>query len=81
MLNSILIAVFPRLLPRATDLSTPERHHNRNLAQLRVIGEHINRRLKIFRILKEQYRNRRRRFALRCNLIAGLLNYELALFS
>ncbi|PMB51470.1 IS5/IS1182 family transposase, partial [Fischerella thermalis CCMEE 5201] len=54
---------------------------HRNLAQLRVIGEHINRRLKIFRILKEQYRNRRKRFGLRCNLISGLLNYELALFS
>ncbi|MEH2468002.1 MAG: hypothetical protein V7K23_30975 [Nostoc sp.] len=33
------------------------------------------------RILKEQYRNRRKRFGLRCNLIAGLLNFELALFS
>ncbi|ARV59158.1 hypothetical protein BZZ01_11400 [Nostocales cyanobacterium HT-58-2] len=71
----------PTKKPRGTDLSTHERLHNRNLAQLRVIGEHINRRLKIFRILKEQYRNRRRRFGLRCNLIAGLLNSELALFS
>lgn len=62
-------------------LSTSERQHNRHLASLRIVGEHIHRRLKIFRILKEQYRNRRRRFGLRCNLIAGLLNYELALFS
>ncbi|MDM9383476.1 transposase family protein [Chlorogloeopsis sp. ULAP01] len=71
----------PTKKPRRADLSTPERQHNRNLAQLRVVGEHINRRLKIFRILKEQYRKRRKRFGLRCNLIAGLLNYELALFS
>lgn len=71
----------PTRKPRGADLSTAERQHNRNLAQLRIVGEHINRRLKIFRILKEQYRNRRRRFGLRCNLIAGLLNYELALFS
>jgi len=71
----------PTKKPRGADLSTGERQHNHNLAQLRVVGEHINRRLKIFRILKEQYRNRRKRFGLRCNLIAGLLNYELALFS
>lgn len=71
----------PTKKPRRANLFTPERQHNRNLAQLRVIGEHINRRLKIFRILKQQYRNRRKRFGLRCNLIAGLINYELALFS
>ncbi len=41
--------------------------------------EHVNRRLKIFRILSERYRNRRKRFGLRFNLIAGLYNYELAL--
>ena len=31
--------------------------------------------LKIFRILAQPYRNRRRRFGLRFNLIAGLYNY------
>ncbi|TRU86788.1 MAG: IS5/IS1182 family transposase, partial [Microcystis novacekii Mn_MB_F_20050700_S1] len=35
------------------------------------------RRLKIFRILSSRYRNRRRRFGLRLNLIAGIYNYEL----
>ncbi|MCA1626568.1 MAG: IS5/IS1182 family transposase, partial [Acidobacteria bacterium] len=29
------------------------------------------------RIIAERYRNRRKRFALRFNLIAGLYNYEL----
>jgi len=71
----------PSRKPRGADLSTPERQHNRHLASLRIVGEHLNRRLKIFRILKQQYRNRRKRFGLRCNLIAGLINYELALFS
>jgi IS5 family transposase len=75
------LSCIPTKKPRGADLSLPERHHNRHLAQLRVVGEHTNRRLKIFRILKEQYRNRRKRLGLRCNLIAGLLNYELALFS
>ena len=47
-------------------------------AQLRVVAEHVNRRLKIFRILAERYRNRRKRFGLRFNLIAAILNFELA---
>ncbi|MBD2530820.1 hypothetical protein H6G97_15035 [Nostoc flagelliforme FACHB-838] len=79
--NSTLLAAYPAIKPRGADLPTSQRQHNRLLARLRVVGEHISRRLKIFRILKEQYRNRRKRFGLRCNLIAGLLNYELALFS
>lgn len=62
-------------------LSKAEQRYNRNLAQRRVIAEHVNRRLKIWRILAERYRNRRRRFGLRFNLIAGLYNYELRLRS
>ena len=49
------------------------------MAKKRVIGEHINRKLKIFKILADRYRNRRKRFSLRFNLIAGLYNYELRL--
>lgn len=53
-------------------------HKNLNtlLARERIVIEHVNRRLKIFRILAERYRNRRRRFGLRCNLIAALYNFE-----
>jgi len=32
----------------------------------------------VFRIITDRYRNRRRRFALRFSLIAGIYNYELA---
>lgn len=38
--------------------------------------EHINRRLKIFKILSERYRNRGHRFGLRFNLICAIYNYE-----
>lgn len=62
---------------RKATLNPFERQHNRLLARLRVVAEHVNRRLKIFRILAERYRNRRRRFGLRFNLIAALLNFEL----
>lgn len=59
-------------------MTKAERQHNRALAQLRVRVEHVIRRFKIFRIFSRRYRNRRKRFGLRLNLIAGLLNYELA---
>ena len=61
-----------QLLPKA------EKQHNWALARLRVRVEHVIRRFKIFRIFAGRYRNRRKRFGLRLNLIAGLLNYELA---
>jgi transposase len=63
---------------RNRKLSSEEKQYNRQLAQVRIAVEHVNRKLKIFRILSERYRNRRKRFGLRFNLIAGLLNYELA---
>lgn len=69
----------PNKKPRGASLSIENQHGNRQLAKLRVVGEHINRSLKIFKILSERYRNRRRRFGLRLNLIAGLYNYELKL--
>ncbi|HLG33306.1 MAG TPA: IS5/IS1182 family transposase, partial [Bacteroidia bacterium] len=37
----------------------------------------VIRRVKIFRIVAERYRNRRKRFSLRMNLIAGIYNFEL----
>lgn len=69
----------PTKKPRKGKLDKAERQHNRSLAQLRVVAEHINRKLKIFRILAERYRNRRKRFGLRFNLIAAIINFELAL--
>ena len=66
----------PHKKPRGGQLSRAQKADNRALAQRRVLIEQVNRRLKIFRILSERYRNRRRRFGLRCNLIAALYNYE-----
>lgn len=58
-------------------LDEEQRAYNRALARVRIKVEHVIRALKIFRILAERYRNRRRRFALRLNLIAGLYNRSL----
>jgi hypothetical protein len=69
----------PTRNPPKQALPDVERQHNRHLAKLRVQVEHSIRRLKIFRILSERYRNRRKRFGLRLNLIAAIVNCELSL--
>ena len=58
-------------------LTQKEKQRNRDLARKRILIEHIFRKLKIFRILSERYRNRRKRFALRFNLVAAIYNLEL----
>ena len=68
----------PTKKPRQGKLDQSERQHNCSLARLRIVVEHVNRKLKIFRILAERYRNRRKRFGLRFNLISAILNFELA---
>jgi hypothetical protein len=58
-------------------LTKEQKKHNGALASDRVVIEHVIRVLKIFKILAYPYRNRRKRFHLRLNLIAGLYNYKL----
>lgn len=65
--------------PKGKKLAKEQKEYNRELNRLRIVVEHVNRRLKIFNILSNQYRNRHRRFGLRSNLIAGIYNYELDL--
>ncbi len=56
-----------------------ERQHNRNLARLRVVAEQFNVSWRSKRILGERYRNWRKRFSLRFNLSAAIINSELVL--
>jgi transposase len=58
-------------------LTQRQKQRNKTLARKRILIEHIFRKLKVFRILSERYRNRRKRFALRFNLIAAIYNLEL----
>ena len=63
--------------PKGEELSDEAKAHNRALGRFRIAVEHVIRSLKVWRILKETYRNRRKRFSLRFNLIAGLVNANL----
>ena len=71
-------SALPKKKPKGGQLSREDKAYNRALAQERIGIEHVNARLKTFRILAERYRNRRRRFGLRCNLMAAFYNLEYA---
>lgn len=58
-------------------LTKEQKLHNRNLASNRVLNENVISVLKRFKIIADKYRNRRKRFGLRFNLIAGIYNFEL----
>ncbi len=67
----------PKKKTKNRKLTKEEKKRNRELNRQRIVIEHINRKLKIFKILSETYRNKRKRFGLRFNLIAGIYNYEI----
>ena len=64
----------PKKASKHHPLTDEQRACNRQLAQVRLPVEHVIRRIKVFRIMKETYRHRRRRFHLRVNLISALCN-------
>ena len=55
-----------------------DKKQNKTKSSKRVMVENIIREIKIFRIIAEKYRNRRRRYALRFNLIAAIYNLNLS---
>ena len=58
-------------------LTKDKKRANRQLSRRRILVENVIGKLKVFRILSERYRNRRKRFSLRFNLIAAIHNLEL----
>ena len=73
--------ILPLKNSKLHQLTRSEKKLNRELASKRIRIENVIRRLKIFRVLSERYRHRRKRFGLRCSLIVGLHNYGLKLNS
>ena len=70
--NSLL----PKKRSKNHPLTDQERKSNRDISRKRIFVEHAIRFVKRFRILSERYRNRRKRFALRFSLIAGICNFD-----
>ena len=68
----------PKKKPKGRSLTKEEKEENRSIAIERVLNENVIGCLKRFKILSDRYRNRRKRFGLRFNLIAGIYNADLA---
>jgi hypothetical protein len=67
----------PKKSSKKHPLTKEDKVNNRELARERVLCENVIGRVKRFKIVTDRYRNRRKRFGLRFNLIAGIYNYEL----
>ncbi len=68
----------PKKKSKKKPLTEEDKKINRRLSSLRVINENVIGLLKRFKIIADRYRNRRKRFGLRFNLIAGIYNLELS---
>ena len=75
--NTHHLCELPEKRSKHHPLTDTAKRFNRTLSSIRALNENVIGCIKRFRIISERYRNRRRRFALRFNLIAGLYNYEL----
>lgn len=70
-------SVLPKKKTKKNPLTKEDKKNNRELSSERVLNENGIGMIKRFKITADRYRNRRRRFGLRFNLIAGIYNYEL----
>ena len=66
----------PHKASKLHPLSDEQKEQNRQKASARICVEHVNAKIKTFQIFTQKYRNRRKRFNLRFNLICGLINFD-----
>ena len=69
--------VMPKKRSKKNPLTAEDKKKNRELSSQRVLNEHVIGKIKRFKIISDRYRNRRKRFGLRFNLISGIYNNEL----
>jgi hypothetical protein len=67
-------SVLPYKRKKNQSLTTEEKAHNQALAKQRIAIEHVNRRCKIFRIVKETYRGKHKNYSLNWHVVAALVN-------
>ena len=67
----------PRKSSKLKPLTLEDQSYNRALSKERIKVENIFAKVKTFKMFSTSYRNRRKRFGLRMNLIAGIINREL----
>jgi hypothetical protein len=67
----------PKKKPKGGELTAEEKIENQRISKERILIENINAKIKVFKIMKYPYRNRRKRHLLRLNLICGIINFEI----
>ena len=67
----------PRESSKLKLLTLEDKAYNHALSKERIKVENIFAKVKTFKMFSTSYRNRRKRFGLRMNLIAGIINREL----
>jgi len=72
-----LKAELPKKKSKKEPFTKEDKKNNRALSSERVLNEHVIGMVKRFKIIADRYRNRRKRFGLRFNLIAGIYNFEI----
>jgi len=70
-------SLIPYKKPRKGVLTEEQKQFNSKLSKFRIFIEHVNRRIKRFKILQMRYRNKQHKHLLRISLICGIYNYEL----
>jgi len=68
----------PYKKPKGGKLTKEQKDFNRSLSRFRIFIEHINRRIKRFKMFGGRYRNKQRKHHKRISLICGIHNFELA---
>lgn len=69
--------IIPVKRKKSKKLSNADKQKNKEISKKRILNENVIGKLKRFKIIADKYRNRRKRFMLRFNLIAGIYNLEL----
>ena len=67
----------PKKKGKNRPLSKEDKKRNQEISSQRIVNENVIGMLKRFKIISDRYRNRRKRFGLRFNLIAAIFNLEL----
>ncbi len=73
----LLRTELPKKKSKKNPLTKNDKKNNRRLAGERVVNENVIGMLKRFKIIADKYRNRRKRFGLRFNLLSDIYNFEL----
>ena len=75
--NELISSSIPYKKSKYHKLTKEEKEYNKKLSSIRVRIEHVNRSLKIFRIMKEIYRNHQKRYDVKLKIMCVIYNMNL----